>query len=256
MTVPPSIEVKNLCASYGNNIVFENLSFSLQPFSFTALCGPNGAGKSTLLSLLDGIVPAGLSVSGQILVNGQNVLNMNRAQIAKNISYLVQSEKPVWNFKVSDFIETGLYAFETLSKVQRIESVSKVAALLSIENLLDKNVFNISGGEFQKCRLARCFVSNSNILLMDEPAENLDLPYQMKFLELIKRTQKNNTVLFSIHDINMAALFADNFILFSEKNVLTGNAEKIFDEAVLSKAYNAQARIFLHPEFSKPQVCF
>ena len=63
-------------------------------------------------------------------------------------------------------------------------------------------------------------------------------------------------MLFSIHDINTAALFADQFILFSENNVITGTSETIFDAAVLEKAYSAEVRIYSHPEFAKPQVCF
>lgn len=251
-----AVEVKNLTASYSNRTVFENLSFSLHKGTFTALCGCNGAGKSTLLSLLDGIVPEGLKVEGEILINGKNVFKMKREETARQISYLVQRESPVWNLPVRDFIETGLYSFKKLSKSECDKAVSEAAALLNIEELLSKNIFNISGGEFQKCRLARCLVQKSSIFLFDEPAENLDLPFQVKLLNQIKETQKKNTVLFSIHDINTAALFADQFILFTEKKIITGTADRIFDAAVLEKAYGSKARIFSHPEFAKPQVCF
>ena len=107
-----SIEVINLSAWYGNKTVFDNLNFKLESGTFTALCGKNGAGKSTLLSLLDGIVPDGMKYSGEILVNGKNVFKLKRSEIARQISYLVQSEMPVWNLIVKDFIETGLYASE------------------------------------------------------------------------------------------------------------------------------------------------
>lgn len=251
-----AIEVKNLTARYGSNVVFENISFSLSAGSFTALCGPNGAGKSTLLSLMDGIIPDGLKVTGEILVNGKNVFKQKRNVIAKNISYLVQKETPVWNMKVSDFIETGLYAFNEMSKSEREKRIHFAAEKLQIEKLMDKNVFNISGGEFQKCRLARCIVQESGILLFDEPSENLDLPYQNKFLGMIKNAYQEKTVLMSIHDINMAAIFADNFILLSDGNVISGIREKIFDAALLGKAYGARVRVFYHPELKVPQVLF
>lgn len=251
-----SIEVINLSAWYGNKTVFDNLNFKLESGTFTALCGKNGAGKSTLLSLLDGIVPDGMKYSGEILVNGKNVFKLKRSEIARQISYLVQSEMPVWNLTVKDFIETGLYASERINSSCCDKAVLEACKTLGIEGFLSKNIFNISGGEFQKCRLARCLVQKNSIFLFDEPAENLDLPFQLKFLKQIKDTQKENTVLFSIHDINTAALFADQFILFSENNVITGTSETIFDAAVLEKAYSAEARIYSHPEFAKPQVCF
>lgn len=250
------IEVKNLSASYSDKIVFENLNFTLQPASFTALCGRNGAGKSTLLSLLDGIIPDGLKVCGEILINGKNVFALKRSQVAKEISYLVQNENPVWNLSVRDFIETGLYSFNEMSRTECDKAVLQAAKTLNIEEFLAKKIFNISGGEFQKCRLARCLVQNSSILLFDEPAENLDLAYQSKLLQKIKETQKNNTVLFSIHDINTAALFADNYILFIEKTVVTGSASEIFTEQLLSKTFDAKVKIYSHPEFNKPQICF
>lgn len=250
------IEVKNLSASYDGKTVFENLNFTLEKGNFTALCGHNGAGKSTLLSLMDGIIPDGLKVSGEILINGKNVFALKRSQIAKQISYLVQNENPVWNLTVRDFIETGLYSFNEMSRTECDNAVLQAAKTLDIEEFLTKKIFNISGGEFQKCRLARCLVQQSSIFLFDEPAENLDLPFQIKLLKQIKETQKENAVLFSIHDINTAALFADQFILFTDKTVITGTADKIFDAAVLEKAYGSTARIYSHPEFSKPQVCF
>lgn len=251
-----SIEVINLSAWYGKKTIFDNLNFKLEPGTFTALCGKNGAGKSTLLSLLDGIVPDGLKYSGEILVNGKNVFKLKRSEIAGQISYLVQNEMPVWNLTVKDFIETGLYASEKMSSSRCDEAILQACRALDIEGFLSKNIFNISGGEFQKCRLARCLVQKNSIFLFDEPAENLDLPFQLKLLKQIKETQKENTVLFSIHDINTAALFADQFILFSDNTVITGTSETIFDAAVLERAYNAEARIYSHPEFEKPQVCF
>lgn len=250
------IEVVELSASYGNAEVFKNLNFTLEPGIFTALCGKNGAGKSTLLSLMDGIIPDGLKVAGDILVNGKSVFTLKRDQIAKEISYLVQKETPVWNMNVRDFIETGLYSFRGMSKGECDRAVEACANSLYITELLDKNVYNISGGEFQKCRLARSLVQNAGVLLFDEPSENLDLPFQVKFLEQIKESQKNKTVLFSIHDVNTAALSADEMILFCGEKLIKGSFEKVFTEENLSCAYGTKCRIYEHPVTGKKQVMF
>lgn len=250
------IEVKNLFVTYGKKIIFDDVNFCLEYGSFTALCGKNGSGKSTLLSLLDGIIPDGLQVSGEILIGGKNVFAQKRSQIATQVSYLIQSENPIWNMTVRAFIETGLYSFSKMNKSEIDFFVNKTAKSLNLENLLDKKIFNISGGEFQKCRLARCLVQDNNVFLFDEPAENLDLPFQIKLLELLKNQKKDKTVLFSIHDINTAALFAENYLLVSDKKIITGTTEKIFDTAILTKAFELSAKIYVHPEFLKPQVCF
>lgn len=277
------IEVKNLSARYPEKIIFENINFCLDDESFTALCGKNGSGKSTLLSLLDGIVPAGLKVSGDILVDGKSVFSMKRKETVKKISCLVQKENPVWNFSVREFIETGLYSFSELSDLQIKNLTDSVLCELGIADFAEKKIFNISGGEFQKCRLARCLVQQNDVLLFDEPVENLDLPFQIQLLKILKKiakpfseksdgkqndnnkenqpqneiqNQNGKTVLFSIHDINLASLYADEFLIFSGQTVIQGMAKDVFSEEILGSAFCSNAKIFLHPEFLKPQVLF
>ncbi|MGN0740329.1 MAG: ABC transporter ATP-binding protein [Treponema sp.] len=275
------IEVKNFSARYPEKIIFENINFSLRDESFTALCGKNGSGKSTLLSLIDGIIPAGLKVSGDILVDGKSVFAMKRKEAVKKISYLVQKENPVWNFSVREFVETGLYSFFELSDLQKKNLTDSVLCKLGISDFAEKKIFNISGGEFQKCRIARCLVQQNDVLLFDEPVENLDLPFQIQLLKILKKiakpsfeksdgnqndnenqpqneiqNQNGKTVLFSIHDINLASLYADDFLIFSGTTVIQGTAKDVFSEEILGSAFCSNARIFLHPEFLKPQVLF
>lgn len=250
------IEVINLSASYSSHTVFENLNFSIPDNSFTALIGKNGSGKSTLLSLLDGIVPQGLKVKGEILIDGKNVFDIKRSELSKKVSYLVQKENPVWNMKVFDFVETGLYSFSLLNSSERSSRVLNALRILNIEDFSDKNIFNISGGEFQKCRLARCLVQNSDVLLFDEPSENLDLPFQAKFLQEIKTVSKEKSVLYSVHDINMASMCSDNFLLFSKGKLLSGTSSEIFCKEILETAFDANVKIYSHPETSRPQVYF
>ena len=166
-------------------MIFDNISFSLTNDSLFALCGKNGSGKSTLLLLMAGIIPAGLKVSGDILIDGRSVFKMKRTEAAKNISLLLQNETPVWNLTVRQFVETGLYAFGKQPRDVADEAVDEALASLGILDFADKLIFNISGGEFQKCRLARCLIQKSPAMLFDEPAENLDMPFQMQFLQKI-----------------------------------------------------------------------
>ncbi len=255
------IEVINLSASYKNPAspqgftpVFENLTFTLQDKSFTALCGANGSGKSTLLSLIAGIVPAGLTYSGQILLDGKNIFEMKRELAAKNISFLLQSESPAWNLSVRQFIETGLYAFGRMTQTECNKAVDEALEKTGISSFADKHLFNISGGEFQKCRLARCFVQKTPSMLFDEPADQLDLPFQLKFLEQIRRLEK--TILFSIHDLNTAAFFAKDFLLLSKGRLIQADRDTLFNSELLSQAYDTRAQVFEHPIKKVPQVIF
>lgn len=250
------IEVKNLTAFYDNNEkpVFENLSFSLADKTFTALCGKNGSGKSTLLLLMAGIVPAGLTFTGDILIDGKSVFKMKRTQAAQTVSLLLQSETPVWNLTVRQFVETGLYSFGKLPQAQCNKAVDQALEKNGILDFSEKHVFNISGGEFQKCRLARAFVQQTPYMIFDEPAEKLDMPFQTGFLEQIKKLGK--TIVFSIHDINTASLFATDYLLLDKGRLIQAPREQIFTPQVLSSAFDSKAEIFMHPLKEVPQVLF
>lgn len=248
------IEVKNLCASYNGTAVFENLSFTLQDKSFTALCGKNGSGKSTLLSLIAGIIPDGLKHSGEILLDGKDVFKMKREEAAQKISFLLQSENPAWNFSVRQFVETGLYAFGRMSQSECDKAVNQALEKTGIPDFANKKIMNLSGGEFQKCRLARCFVQKTKTILFDEPAEKLDLPFQLKFLEQISRLEK--TILFSIHDLNTASFFATDFLLLSNGKLIQADRDTIFNQELLSSAFNTKSTVFEHPVKKVPQVLF
>ena len=252
------IEVKNLTTFYekSERIIFENISFTLTNDSLSALCGKNGSGKSTLLLLMAGIVPAGLKVSGDILIDGRSVFKMKREEAAQNISLLLQNETPVWNLTVRQFVETGLYSFGKQPRAIADGAVDGALSSLGILDFADKLIFNISGGEFQKCRLARCLIQKSPAMLFDEPAENLDMPFQMQFLNKIRELANNKTILFSIHDINTAALFATDFLLMSKGKVIQAKRDEIFKTEILSEAFGADVRIFQHPLQGIPQVLF
>lgn len=252
--VSGKIEVRDFSAAYDDKIVFQHLNFSLAEGSYTALCGKNGSGKSTLLSLMAGLVPAGLTYSGDILIDGKSVFAMKRDEAAKKVSFLLQSESAVWNLTVRQFVETGLYSLGRLAAGEVDSLVNKALEETGIADFADKHLFNISGGEFQKCRLARCLVQGTPLMLFDEPGDKLDMPFQQSFLQAIKDLGK--TVLFSIHEINVASIFAEDFLLLSDGALVRGSCEDIFKKEVIEAAFDAKVEIYRHPIKNVPQVLF
>ncbi|MBR5932406.1 MAG: ABC transporter ATP-binding protein [Treponema sp.] len=229
------IEIKNLSAGYTQNLIFENVNLTIEDSSFTALCGRNGSGKSTLLSLIDGIIPAGMKVTGKILIDGKDIFSLKRKEAAKLNSYLVQNERPVWNFTVRQFVETGLYSFGSLPQNLVDQKVDEALSRVGILNFADKKIFNISGGEFQKCRIARCLIQQSKNLLLDEMAESLDAAFEVSLLKMLKSISSKEsgsdvsgkTVLFSTHDVNSALRFADKIIVICDKSTVSGSADEL-----------------------------
>ena len=223
--------VSNLSASYGDKTVLSDVSFSLQQGDFICLCGPNGAGKSTLLSTMAGVAEAGLKASGQVVwfrydaletmvveyVARRRVSKPPRLELAKLIAYLQQNEYSEWNFLVRDYVLQGRYAHSNGGHYAAAdyEVVDGVLGELGLSDFSQRYIHELSGGEFQKVRLARALAQTPHFLLLDEPAANLDYVYEPHLMKLLRDTahKKNLGVLAAVHDINLAARFADKILL-------------------------------------------
>ena len=253
------LRVENLFAKY-KSLVLKDISFDVSECELICLIGANGSGKSTLLSSLVKLELPNFEYSNNsVFVNDNLIDKMNRQEISKNISLMIQNENCVWNFSVKDFIRLGKY----FSKENIDKEIEEVSSLLDIKNLLDKNVNCIFGGEFQKVRIARSIIQDAKVMLLDEPTSELDITYQFYLLEKIKHIvkEKNICAIISIHDINLASIFADRIFLLNRYNeienknqLITGTPDEILNSKELSKAYKTNFGTFIHPEYNKTQI--
>ena len=235
-------EIKNLSAAYGEKEVLHEVSFALQQGEFVCLCGPNGAGKSTLLSVMAGVQDAGLKVSGEVLwlslsklpQTSVDVSKLPRREAAKVIAYMQQNEYSEWDFIVRDYVLQGRYAYTKYGNYAAAdyEVVDGVLGELGLSDFSARHIHSLSGGEFQKIRLARALAQSPRFLLLDEPAANLDYVYEPHLMQLLRDTahNKNLGVLAAVHDINLATRFADKVILLPpKKSVLSGKPSDIMN---------------------------
>lgn len=240
------LKIQNLSASYGDKIVLSDVSFSLQQGDFVCLCGPNGAGKSTLLGVMAGVADAGLKVTGAVKVVSirpmgysttgaseimvvecdakRRVSKPPRHELARLIAFMQQNEYSEWNFLVHDYVLQGRYAYTKRSlfgagpanySAADYEVVEEVLEELGLSDFSGRHIHELSGGEFQKIRLARALAQTPVFLLLDEPAANLDYVYEPHLMQLLRDTahKKNLGILAAVHDINLAARFADKILL-------------------------------------------
>ena len=222
--------VNGLSASYGNKLVLKNISVQINTGELTCLCGPNGCGKSTLLSVMAWAANDGLDIfkgpgaaetaavhTNPNFIDALTLKKLPRKKTAQIVSFMQQSEYSTWNFSVKELVLQGRFChtkngFYTVADEQLADAA---LAELGISNLADRPVHSLSGGEFQKARIARALCQQSDFILLDEPAANLDFVYEpwlMKKLATLAH-EKNLGILVSIHDVNMAAVHADNLIL-------------------------------------------
>ncbi|MDY3756622.1 MAG: ABC transporter ATP-binding protein [Treponema sp.] len=266
----PLVQVERLSAWYGKRQVLDNISFSMQAGDFICLSGPNGCGKSTLMTVLAGLGRHKLSTTGSIQLEGCHLNQLKSKQRAKIISYMSQTESNLWNFTVQDVILTGRYChtgFTGIYSQQDREIAREAANQLQLKHLLDRRIHSLSGGEFQRVRIARSFCQQPKVLLLDEPAANLDLALRHDLLQATKELaqQQGTAVLMSIHDINLAAAFAQTLALLRPwhslgenqaitSQLLLGSPQQVMTPANLQQVYNRSFQIFTHPIHRCPAV--
>ena len=262
------LEVKNLNCFYkeaGKSYqVFKDFSVSFEDNAFVCLTGPNDSGKSTLLSIIADIKKSSLEIDKNfsVIFNGINLCEISRIEKSKIISMLTQNETCVWNYRAFDFALNGRFCHTNGSGLYSKEDkriTDEVFDMLSIADLKNKKVNSMSYGEFQKIRIARTFIQESRIMLLDEPAASLDFNASFSLLKKIKEISKEKkiTVIASIHDLNLAAVFADKILMLSkdtEEKKYEGSTFEIIDSAVIQKVYKTNCRTFIHPDYHVPQV--
>ena len=224
MSLQGSLECHGLSASYGSlgqkkslheKSLLQNVSFSIKEGEFVCLCGPNGSGKSTLLSLLAGLPQPTLHVrAGSIMPDTRK---LPRRQAACLIAYLQQTETCAWDFPVLDYVVQGRYAYAPGGNysTQDYQLARDSLALLEISNFEERTVHTLSGGEFQKVQIARALTQHPKFLLLDEPAASLDFVYEPRLMQLLRDIAHKEQIgmLVSVHDVNLAASFADKMLM-------------------------------------------
>lgn len=242
-----SLEVTKLCASWNNKSVLENVSVKVEAGKIVCVCGSNGAGKSTFLKAVIGSKCAGLKIIAEKgpVINHKKIDNLSPLEKARLFGVLWQNEGTVFDYKVADVLLTGRYC---RCKIPGIYSkndrkiVKEVAEKLEIGNLLEKSIFELSGGEFQKVRIGRCLCQEPDFLILDEPFANLDMVSEGNLIEILKNLalNKNLGILISVHNLNTAAELGDSFILLGKncgKLISSGSKEQVFTKKNLSLAY-------------------
>lgn len=210
------LRVENVTVRYGAREALRGASLHLQAGQWLMLCGPNGAGKSTLVGAIGGGVP----YTGRILLKGRDVRGMKPHRFARMVGVLPQHNSVGYAFTVEEIVRMGRYAHRRglFSGGQGDEaSVERAMAVTGLESLRHQNVLTLSGGELQRVFLAQVFAQEPEILVLDEPANHLDLKYQQQLFALIGDwlKQSGHAVITVVHDLSLARRYGTHALLLS-----------------------------------------
>jgi iron complex transport system ATP-binding protein len=235
------VSTENLSFSYNGSsgTVFEGLRLSIPPRSVTAILGPNGSGKTTLLHLMLGFLRP---KNGVIRLAGRPQHHYSRREMGRFMALVPQNEHLAFNLSAVEYVLLGRAPYLGPLQAPRPEDVDVAVAALraaGAEDLSDRSIDTLSGGEQQLVAIARALAQEPRLLLMDEPTAHLDLGNQGRVLEVVRRLAADDvTVAFTTHNPNLAASLASHVILMSAGEVLAAAPTRsVLTEENLSRTY-------------------
>lgn len=237
------LKVDGLDFSFKDFQVLSGISFEAQKGSIVTILGNNGAGKSTLLKCIAKLLKP---KSGVVLIDGRSTDDFSLHQLSKNVAYVPQ-RYTTNRITVYEAILLGRKPhFTGLSpSLQDLEKVEIALEIFGLKHLAFRYLDEISGGELQKVVIARAYVQEPKILLLDEPINNLDLKNQVEVLRILKRLSRQDKILVVVilHDLNLAIRFSDSFIFVKDGRIFATGGKEIITADIISKVYGIDVKV-------------
>ena len=235
----------NIGLSITNKVILESINLELNSGELVVLLGANGAGKSSLLRSALGLAQVS---TGESLIDEQLVTTLSSANRAKKVAYLPQKRPMAWPIKVFDVVSLGRYAYGVnLGRLKNddLESVESAITSCGLEQLRNRRVDTLSGGEAARVHVARAFAANAALLLADEPTAALDPKHQLDVMQLIRRyVDMGGGALVVGHEASLAARFADRLIWMRDGRIVAdGTVKETMTAAMMAEIYGVSAQI-------------
>jgi heme transport system ATP-binding protein len=246
------LEARNITVKRGSKRLLDDASLSIVPGRLTAVIGPNGAGKSTLLRVIAGELAPN---EGHVLLDGANIRDVPVARLATRRSVVAQSTTLSFPFTVHEVVMLGatVPGFGVRDPAAAVAAREALHAV-GLAEFETRMLNELSGGERQRVHIARALCQlatapraepESAALLLDEPTASLDLKHQGDVLTVIKeQSLRGRAVMLVIHDLNLAAAFADEIVLMADGRIVgRGKPDDVLNEDLLSHTFGCRLRL-------------
>lgn len=247
----------HLYAGYESRRVLNDVSLAVAEGQLTVLLGPNGSGKSTLLkTLARTLTPS----AGHVYLDGKDIHHRNTREVATQLGILPQGPVAPEGLSVKQLVSMGRFPHQRLWRrdaVEDAEAIREAMAFTDVTDFADQSVDTLSGGQRQRCWIAMVLAQQTDLMLLDEPTTFLDLKVQVDLLELLSRLahDRGRTLLLVLHDLNLAAAYADQLVMMRDGHIVTsGTPNEVFTATNLKRVFDLDANVILDPENSRP-IC-
>jgi len=257
------IQIANISVKAGGKLILDKASFKLQAGEIVMVLGKNGAGKSTLLKALTGIQAL---EEGLILWENQALAEISFKELAKKRAVLSQSISLNFPMHVRDLVEMGAYVLDRAPEKALLDRMVREALQeVDMLNFADREFNTLSGGEQKRVLLAKCILQlrcsqkqgQEQFLFLDEPTASLDIQQQYKLAHFARKLAKEKGLgIFAVvHDVNLAAQFADRIILMKQGKIKeVGSPEAVLNVSTLERVLDIKSIVQKHPVYGCPHI--
>ena len=228
------IKIEKLNVTYNQAPALADINLEINGPSIIGIIGPNGAGKSTLIKAVLNIIPSSGSAQIDEKISKDNL---------GNIAYVEQKINIDYNFpiKVRECVSLGLYSkLGILRKLKKSDwqKVDDALKIVGLEQFSNRQISELSGGQFQRVLIARCLVQEAKYIFLDEPFVGIDSVSEEIIMNTLRNLrEKGHTILIVHHDLRKVHSYFDNVLLLNKEVIAYGDTEKTFTRENLTKAY-------------------
>ena len=233
------ITVSNLAIQFGKRTLFQEVNLKFTAGNCYGIIGANGAGKSTLVNVVSRLLNPS---KGEVLLDGVDIKNLKTRDIAKRLAILKQSNPLQVRLSVRDLVAFGRYP-HSLGHLSShdYKKIDECLNYLDLMDVQDRFIDQLSGGQKQRAYIAMILAQDTEYIFLDEPLNNLDMRYAVEMMNILQRLVKdfNKTIVVVVHDINIAATFADYIIAMKGGEILyEGVTNDIIEKQILDHVYD------------------
>ncbi|KQS88177.1 MULTISPECIES: ABC transporter ATP-binding protein [unclassified Rhizobium] len=246
---------KELSAGYDKAEILHGLDLTVPPGKITVIVGANACGKSTFLRTLSRLISPS---EGHVLLDGKSIHRMPSRLLAQTLGLLPQSPIAPEGITVADLVSRGRHPHQGLFSRwtrQDDEAVDNALTATKTFDLAERPVDELSGGQRQRVWIAMALAQQTDILLLDEPTTFLDINHQIEVLDLLTDLNhtRGTTVVMVLHDLNLAARYADHLVALADGRVhVSGKPEEVLTEETVRHVFGLESRVIVDPTSGRP----